>query len=249
MKETKEVFIGLLLLALSILIVLVGGVLYLNFFGFNLLSSGVLIVITIILSVLTLILILGILGIVLTMKSGRPVKILVLPTKLVISYFVPVVIALGGVLGWDKELVQASFIEVSNKLINPEDLKLKGEDILLLVPHCIQLADCAFRVTSSLDNCQHCGGCQVDDLIELKKRYNIHLAIATGGTLARKIIKEIRPKVIIAVACERDLSSGIQDIYPLPVFGVINLRPYGPCFNTEVEVKQVEEAIRKIIGN
>ena len=48
--------------------------------------------------------------------------------------------------------------------------------------------------------------------------------------MARQMVKEIRPKAIIAVACERDLTSGIQDVFPLPVIGVLNERPFGPMF-------------------
>jgi hypothetical protein len=72
----------------------------------------------------------------------------------------------------------------------------------------------------------------------------VGLAVATGGTLARRIIVERRPKLIIAVACERDLSSGIQDSYPLPVFGITNHRPHGPCYDTEVDLERVEEALK-----
>jgi hypothetical protein len=45
------------------------------------------------------------------------------------------------------------------------------------------------------------------------------------------------------VACERDLSSGIQDSYPLPVFGIINRRPNGPCYDTQVDLEKVEQAL------
>ncbi|MEG1610708.1 MAG: DUF116 domain-containing protein, partial [Bilophila sp.] len=46
---------------------------------------------------------------------------------------------------------------------------------------------------------------------------------------------------------ERDLSSGIQDTNPLPVFGVINERPHGPCLDTCVNILRVEHAIRQFI--
>jgi hypothetical protein len=70
--------------------------------------------------------------------------------------------------------------------------------------------------------------------------------VATGGTIARRIIKENRPDAILAVACERDLLSGILDTYPLPVLGVFNSRPNGPCINTIVDVNLVEEIIKNI---
>lgn len=61
--------------------------------------------------------------------------------------------------------------------------------------------------------------------------------------MARNIIKRLCPKAIVAVACERDLSSGIKDIKLIPVLGIVNERPEGPCCNTRVNLAKVEEAI------
>jgi hypothetical protein len=83
--------------------------------------------------------------------------------------------------------------------------------------------------------------------VELSEKYQVGLAVATGGTLARRIVVERRPHLIIAVACERDLSSGIQDSYPLPVFGVVNERPHGPCYDTMVDLEKVEEALKTFL--
>ncbi|GAB6100685.1 DUF116 domain-containing protein [Halanaerocella petrolearia] len=248
MENSRRLFIGLLLLALSVVGVFIGGIWYLNFFGFSILSQGVLLTLGVIISIVGLILISGIIGILITSQRGRPVPGLVIPTKIVISYFLPVIIQLGKLIGYEKEEIMSSFIKVGNQLVSPEEMDVKPDDVLILMPHCIQWSECSHRVTSDLDNCQHCGKCQVQDLIELKERYGINLAIATGGTLARKIIKETRPKVIVAVACERDLSSGMQDVYPLPVVGVVNLRPNGPCFNTKVEMEKIESAIEEILA-
>ena len=67
--------------------------------------------------------------------------------------------------------------------------------------------------------------------------------MATGGTLARRIIVENRPEAIVAVACELDLTTGILDSYPLPVIGILNERPHGPCINTKVDIQKVKDAI------
>lgn len=71
--------------------------------------------------------------------------------------------------------------------------------------------------------------------------------IATGGTLARKIIIENKPNFIIAVACQRDLVEGIQEVFPIPVYGVLNQRPEGPCVNTRVDVSKIEKALQNIL--
>ena len=84
--------------------------------------------------------------------------------------------------------------------------------------------------------------------VDLRDRYGIQLAIATGGTIARRIVVQTRPRCIVAVACERDLTSGIQDSYPLPVFGVLNQRPCGPCLDTLVPLGALEDVIRLFLG-
>jgi len=65
--------------------------------------------------------------------------------------------------------------------------------------------------------------------------------------VARKIIVENRPKLVIAVACQRDLVSGIQEVFPIPTYGILNERPFGPCFNTTVDYKKIEYAIKNLI--
>ena len=53
--------------------------------------------------------------------------------------------------------------------------------------------------------------------------------------------------MVIAVACERDLVSGIYDAFPLRVFGVFNDRVNGPCVNTDVSIEQIKETLGKLI--
>jgi Uncharacterized conserved protein len=74
-----------------------------------------------------------------------------------------------------------------------------------------------------------CGQCKIGELVTLSEELGFHFVVSTGGTLSRQMIKAIKPKAVLAIACERDLTSGIQDTYPLPVIGVLNERPCGPC--------------------
>jgi hypothetical protein len=84
-------------------------------------------------------------------------------------------------------------------------------------------------------------------LVDIGRKYAVDISVATGGTLARKVIVEKRPKLVLAVACERDLTSGIKDCYPLPVIGILNDRPFGPCFNTGVDVSKIDEALCQVL--
>ena len=122
-------------------------------------------------------------------------------------------------------------------------LEKNAEDLIILIPHCIQNHNCKLKVTNDIDNCKKCGMCKINELLQLKEKYNTKIFIATGGTLARKVIIDNKPKAVIAVACERDLTSGVRDVKGIPVLGVFNLRPNGPCVDTNINIKEVEEAI------
>ena len=125
---------------------------------------------------------------------------------------------------------------------------VRPEQLLVLLPHCLQRSACPHRLMHNADHCRRCGACPVGALLDLRDAYGVRLAIATGGTIARRIVVQARPRCIIAVACERDLTSGIQDSYPVPVFGVLNERPHGPCLDTLAPLDAIEAAIRLFLG-
>lgn len=148
---------------------------------------------------------------------------------------------IGGLSQSLKERFQKFIIDTNNRLVMLQGIKTKK--ILLLLPHCIQINDCNVRITNDIYNCKRCGNCGISSLIELADDHQIKLFIATGGSMARKVLKDFKPEAVVAVACERDLSSGIVDSFPLPVLGIFNERPEGPCFNTKVDLEKVKEAI------
>ena len=80
--------------------------------------------------------------------------------------------------------------------------------------------------------------------LPLGEQHGLKIEVVNGGTLARRKVAALHPDGIIAVACERDLTLGIQDVHPIPVYGVINDRPHGPCVNTCVDMSLVLDAIR-----
>jgi hypothetical protein len=158
-----------------------------------------------------------------------------------------VLVTVGKLAGLKREQVQHAFVAVNNELVLAQ-CRNGGppKSVLLLMPHCLQDKDCQVKITYRVENCKRCGKCRIKDLIELSEKYGVSLAVATGGTIARRIVIEKRPDLIIAVACERDLTSGIQDTTPLPVYGIFNERPFGPCLNTQVALDRVESILKEL---
>lgn len=170
-------------------------------------------------------------------------KDLVSAKKITVRILLPLASALGRVLGVEPEAIRTSFIEMNNSLVQASARLVSGDRLLLLLPHCLQSFDCPHKVTSEVRNCHRCGGCEIAELIAMCDGCGVKMSIATGGTLARRVIVETKPTAIVAVACDRDLTSGIQDGYPIPVIGVLNERPFGPCKNTRVDLAKVRGAM------
>ena len=166
----------------------------------------------------------------------------------VIRFLFPLLVLVGKCIGIKKDQVRRAFITINNQLVLSENPRVSPEKLLILLPHCLQNHECVVRITGEVQNCKGCGDCKIKDLVALSEKYRVHMSVATGGTLARRIVVEKRPKVIIGVACERDLSEGIQDTYPIPVYGILNKRPFGPCFDTDIDLDLVEKGLITFLG-
>jgi hypothetical protein len=202
----------------------------------------------VILGVLSGIALLGTLLLVLTTALGKDLFFTRFMRGVVIKFLLPVIELMGRAFGISKDTIRQSFIAMNNSLVISQKLKVRPDRILILLPHCLQLFECQIKVTGDIQKCIKCGRCDIKGLSELAEKYQIAISVATGGTLARKVIIEKRPKLVVAVACERDLTSGIKDCYPLPVIGILNDRPFGPCFNTKVDVEKIDGALQAMIG-
>jgi hypothetical protein len=164
--------------------------------------------------------------------------------SITVKILFPIAATLSQIVGINRNKLRTSFVKVNNALTLAQRGRIKGDRILILLPHCLQIDVCNRKITNTIENCVQCGRCPVGELVALGKKYNLTVEVVNGGTLARRRVASFRPDGIVAVACERDLTFGIQDVYPVPVFGVINDRPNGPCFNTDVRMSLVEDAVR-----
>jgi len=134
-------------------------------------------------------------------------------------------------LGVSRDRFGGSFIKVSNALIRARGRSGPIRRILILAPRCL-----ARNLKESVR--------------DMAARYGCEIYTAAGGESARRKIAESKPDAVVGIACERDLVSGIRDVYPLmPVLAVPNVRPNGPCKDTRVDLAEVEEAVRFFARN
>ncbi len=167
---------------------------------------------------------------------------------MLVKFYLPLMIMAGGILRIPKIKIEQIFIDLNNQMVRLMGKRFRPEKLLLLMPHCIQFDNCKIKVTRNVRNCAGCGKCEIGELLGVSDRYGVDLFISTGGTVARRKVVEQRPDAVIAVACERDLTSGLQDSYPLPVWAIVNKRPRGYCMETGVDVGEITHAIEELAG-
>ncbi|MDT8423535.1 MAG: DUF116 domain-containing protein [Desulfuromonadales bacterium] len=248
-RPRKRLFIGLLMLACGVILGLTVLLWWVPSVGLHAIHPILPAIFGTLLAFLVFIIVGGLALLILTLLTERDLFISERLRGIVIRYLFPAIITIGRLVGVDRDTLQQSFIVLNNQLVRAKKIRVPAERALILLPHCIQLFDCAIKITGDVGKCVRCGKCDISELTALAAHYDIDIAVATGGTLARKIIVEKRPLFILAVACERDLTSGIRDAYPLPVLGVLNRRPHGPCFNTSIFFDEVERALQEHIIN
>jgi hypothetical protein len=239
----KRVFIGLLIASILLILIMIFTAVLIYYNKFGNWYRYILLAIVIILSVFMFILSIGLASVVMTLLNLKTFFGLENLMNASIHLLFPVALSIGKILNIPKDTIKCSYIEVNNKLIQSKNIEITPDEILILAPHCLQKWDCKHKVTADVSNCHHCGRCDIDGLLKISEQKLVNIAVVTGGTLARKMVADYKPKAIVAIACERDLTEGILDTSPISVLGILNIRPEGPCKNTRVDLNKVSNAI------
>jgi uncharacterized protein len=146
------------------------------------------------------------------------------------SSIIPWTVKIAGGFGLSKDRMANSILQVGNVLTAVNQSQIQRDELVILLPRCLD------KDTR-------------DNIKMMTSKYNIDFHICAGGQVARQILAEKRPKGVIAVACERDLMAGIQDVKAaIPVIAIANKRPEGPCRNTNIDLNEMENAIRLYLG-
>jgi hypothetical protein len=124
-----------------------------------------------------------------------------------------------------RDWVENAAVKVFNSLALMRGRRVSKGELLLLVPRCLS------RET-------------LDGVLAIAGRYEVPVFVATRG-----VIRERRPRAVVAVACERDMVSGLHDVAgKVPVLGLTLRLASGPCKDTAVDLGQLEEWVRTYVG-
>lgn len=128
-----------------------------------------------------------------------------------------------------RDRVENAAVKVFNSLALQRSRKVGHGELLLLVPRCL-----------SRDT--------LEGVLGIAGKYEVPVFVATRGQLARRAIRERRPRAVVAVACERDMVSGLHDVAGrVPVLGLTMRLPSGPCKDAVIDLPRLEEWIRSYV--
>jgi hypothetical protein len=161
----------------------------------------------------------------LTIATGHNFLIIKTKEGLHVEWIYPLVNRVASFFRISKDRVGHSLTKVNNALIYATKKKFTAKNLLVLLPRCL-----------SKEN--------REQVMAVGTKYGVKMFTATGGSSARQMVKKEKPDAIIGVACERDLVSGMADSpAKIPVIGIPNKRPEGPCKNTVIDVAELERAV------
>ena len=130
-----------------------------------------------------------------------------------------------GVRDW----VEHAAVEVYNSFASRRGRKVGKGELLVLIPRCLSKE-------------------ALDGILGVAGRYDVPVFVATRGQLARRAIRERRPRAVVAVACERDMVSGLHDVAAkVPVLGLTMRLPSGPCKDAAVDVAKFESWVKSFV--
>jgi hypothetical protein len=128
-----------------------------------------------------------------------------------------------------RDWVENAAVKVYNALALMRGRKVGQGELLLLIPRCLSKAT-------------------LDGVLGIAGKYGVPVFVATRGQLARRVIRERRPRAVVAVACERDMVSGLHDVAgKIPVLGLTMTLPAGPCKDASLDLSQLEQWVRAYV--
>ena len=143
----------------------------------------------------------------------------------------------------EKELLQL-YVETKNRSLIQSFASTPYNERIIMLPQCLRAKDCPAEMGKYGYECQQCGRCSVAKIMQLTKDLGYKGAfILPGGSLAQKIILEVKPKASLGVACSKELVLGSYLCEKMGIVcqGVELLRD--GCINTIVDMKILKEAL------
>lgn len=157
---------------------------------------------------------------------------------------------LAELFGLNKKIVDEIGIEIRNKLHEKKFKETEANERILVLPQCLRSLKCPARLDPMQGiMCRKCGLCVISGIKEEAEKLGYRVFSVPGGRFVERIVKQVKPKAAIGVACAKDLNRAMRDLekgnfivqgVPLLVDG---------CVTTQVNTEMLFKKMRLGIGD
>jgi len=143
----------------------------------------------------------------------------------------------------EKELFEL-YVEAKNRSQIDSFASTPFNQRVVLLPQCLRAKDCPAEIGKYGYECKQCGKCSIAKIMQLTKDLGYKGAfVLPGGSLAQKILGELKPKASLGVACSKELVMGSYLCEKMGVIGQgVGLLKDG-CINTIVDMKNLKTTL------
>jgi hypothetical protein len=143
----------------------------------------------------------------------------------------------------EKELFQL-YVETKNRSLVKNFAATPYNERVLLLPQCLRSKECPAELGKYGYECQECGRCGVIKIKQETKKLGYKgTYILPGGSIAKKILLEMKPKASLGVACFKELVLGSYLCEKLGIIGQGVALIRDGCINTLVDFKALKDAM------
>lgn len=143
----------------------------------------------------------------------------------------------------EKELFQL-YVETKNRSLVKNFAATPYNERILLLPQCLRSKECPAELSKYGYECQECGRCSIEKIKQVTKKLGYKgTYVLPGGSIAKKILLEIKPQASLGVACFKELVLGSYLCEKLGIIGQGVALIRDGCINTLVDWKALNEAL------
>jgi hypothetical protein len=147
-------------------------------------------------------------------------------------------------MGVDENELLRLYVESKNHSLLESFASTPYNERILLLPQCLRAKDCPAEIGKYGYECKDCGKCSIKTIRQICKKLGYKgVFVLPGGSLAKKIILELKPKASMGVACSKELVLGSFLCEKMGVIGQgVSLLRDG-CINTLVDLNILNDAL------
>lgn len=135
----------------------------------------------------------------------------------------------------------------NNRRIQQAFTRQRAKRVLILLPHCIQMARCKAGILDDLQSCYDCGLCPVGDYLQGVLQAGWEGRITNRSHKAYREAREFRPDLIVAVSCPDRLLKGLTRLPEIPSFVIPLSLPHGMCVDTQFNTQRLFAAMEALV--